>query len=110
MPKVRFVELGKQYLGLRQEILNKFDEISKKGVYVLSEDVSEFEENIVKFCETMYAVGVGSGTDAIYLSLLSLGIGPGDEVITAPNSFVATASAIARTGARIVFCDVCDAF
>jgi len=108
MPKVRFVDLGKQYLGLRQEILNKFDEISKKGDYVLSEDVSEFEENIAKFCETMYAVGVGSGTDAIYLSLLSLGIGPGDEVITAPNSFVATASAIARTGARIVFCDVGD--
>ena len=106
MPTVKFVDLGKQYLSLRQEILDKFDEISKNGDYILSKEVSEFEENFAMYCGTKYAVGVGNGSDALYLSLLSLGIGPDDEVITAPNSFVATAWIIERTGARIVFCDV----
>ena len=108
MPTVKFVDLGKQYLSLRQEILNKFDEISKKGDYILSKEVSEFEENFAMYCGTKYAVSVGNGSDALYLSLLSLGIGPSDEVITVPNSFVATAWIIARTGAHIVFCDVGD--
>ena len=106
MPTVKFVDLGKQYMSLRQEILDKFDEISSNGDYILSKEVSEFEENFAMYCGTKYAVGVGNGSDALYLSLLSLGIGPDDEVITAPNSFVATAWIIARTGARIVFCDV----
>lgn len=108
MPKVKFVNLGKQYLGLRQEILDKFDEISKNGDYILSKEVSEFEENFAMYCGTKYAAAVGNGSDALYLALLSLGIGSNDEVITAPNSFVSTASVIARAGARIVFCDVDD--
>ena len=108
MPTVKFVDLGKQYLNLRQEILDKFDEISKNGDYILSKEVSEFEENFAMYCGTKYAVAVGNGSDALYLSLLSLGIGPNDEVITAPNSFVATAWVSARTGARIRFCDVDD--
>jgi len=106
MPTVKFVDIGKQYLSIRQEILDKFDEISKTGDYILSKEVTEFEENFAMYCGTKYAVSVGNGSDALYLSLLSLGIGPNDEVITAPNSFVATAWVIARTGARIVFCDV----
>jgi len=108
MSTVKFVDLGKQYMSLRQEILDKFDEISNNGDYILSKEVSEFEENFAMYCGTKYAVGVGNGSDALYLSLLSLGIGPNDEVITAPNSFIATAWVIARTGARIVFCDVGD--
>lgn len=103
---VRFVDLGKQYMKLRDEILAKFDEISRQGAYVLSEELVKFEESFAEYCGTRYAVGVGNGSDALYLSLLSLGLGPGDEVITAPNSFVATAWVIARTGARPVFCDV----
>lgn len=108
MRTVKFVNLGKQYLKLREEILNKFDEISKKGAYILSDEVIEFEKKFAHYCGTKYAVGVGNGSDALYLSLLSLGIGQGDEVITAPNSFISTAWVIARTGARIVFCDVAD--
>ena len=108
MPTVKFVDLGKQYLSLRQEILDKFDEISTSGDYILSNEVREFEKNFAMYCGTTHAVGVGNGSDALYLSLLSLGVGPDDEVITAPNSFVATAWVIARTGARMVFCDVCD--
>ena len=106
MQRVKFVNLGKQYLKLRKEIIAKFDEISKQGAYVLSEEVEEFEKNFAEYCVTRYAVGVGNGSDALYLSLLSLEIGPGDEVITAPNSFVASAWVIAHAGARPVFCDV----
>ena len=106
MQRVKFVDLGKQYMKLRKEIIAKFDEISKQGAYVLSEELEEFEKNFAEYCGTRYAVGVGNGSDALYMSLLSLGIGHGDEVITAPNSFIATAWVIARTGARIVFVDV----
>ena len=106
MRKVKFVDLGKQYVRLRQEILAKFDEISSQGAYVLTGELEVFEKNFSQYCGTRYAIGVGNGSDALYLPLLSLGIGPGDEVITAPNSFVATAWVIARTGARLVFCDV----
>jgi len=106
MQRIKFVDLGKQYMKLRKEIIAKFDEISKQGAYILSEEVEEFEKNFAEYCGTRYAVGVGNGSDALYMSLLSLGIGPGDEVITAPNSFIATAWVIARTGARIVFVDV----
>jgi len=105
MQRVKFVDLGKQYMKLRKEIIPKFDEISKKGAYILSEEVEEFEKNFAEYCGTRYAIGVGNGSDALYMSLLSLGIGHGDEVITAPNSFIATAWVIARTGARIVFVD-----
>ena len=108
MKKVKFVELGKQYLSLRQEILFKFDEISIKGDYILSKEVKKFEENFSEYCGTKDAVGVGNGSDALYMALILLGIGPGDEVITAPNSFISSAWVIARTGARIVFCDVGD--
>ena len=106
MQRVKFVNLGKQYMKLRKEIIAKFDEISKQGNYILSEEVEEFEKNFAEYCGTCHAVGVGNGSDALYMSLLSLGIGHGDEVITAPNSFIATAWVIARTGARIVFVDV----
>lgn len=68
--------------------------------------VSRLEADFAAFCEVRHAVGVGSGTDAIWLSLMALGIGPGDEVITVPNAFVAVAEAITLCGARPVFVDV----
>lgn len=108
MRTVKFVNLGKQYLHLREEILAKFDEISKEGAYILTRELADFESHFAEYCGTRYALGVGNGFDALYLSLCALNIGAGDEVITAPNSFVATAAAIARTGARIVFSDVGD--
>jgi dTDP-4-amino-4,6-dideoxygalactose transaminase len=108
MQRVKFVNLGKQYIKHREEILAKFDEISKQGAYILSEEVEEFEKNFAEYCDTRYAVSVGNGSDALFMCLLSLGIGQGDEVITVPNSFIATAWVIARTGARIVFVDVGD--
>lgn len=108
MQTVRFVDLGIQYKGLRNEILSTFDTISSQGAYVLSQALSEFEKNFAEFCGVKYAVGVGNGSDALFMPLAAKGIGPGDEVITAPNSFIASACVIARTGARIVFSDVAE--
>lgn len=105
MTKVKFVGIDRQYLRFREEILDAFDAVSRQGVYVLGDRVASFESNFARFCGTRFAVGVGNGSDALYLSLLALGIGPGDEVVTCPNSFVATLWAIARTGARVVFSD-----
>jgi len=106
MQTVRFVDLGSQYIKLRDEILAKFDSISSQGAYVLSNDVEEFEQNFSEFCGVKYSVGVGNGSDALFMPLAIKGIGAGDEVITAPNSFIASAWVIARTGAKIVFSDV----
>ena len=108
MQTVKFVNLGKQYLDLRDEIIDVFDKISKQGNYILTDEVQEFEVNFSNYCGTKYAIGVANGSDALFLPLLSLDIGPGDEVITTPNSFIASAWVIARTGARIIFCDVAD--
>lgn len=105
MKTVRFVDLGRQYLRLRTEILEKFDEISRSGDYILSREGAAFEQEFADYCGVPHAIGVGNGSDALLLSLLALGVGPGDEVVTVPNSFVASAWVIARTGARIVFCD-----
>ena len=106
MHRVKFVDLGLQYRSLRGEILAAFDRVSKQGAYVLGKDVDQFEREFALFCGTKYAVSVANGSDALYLALVALGIGHGDEVITAPNSFLATAWAIVRAGARPVFVDV----
>ena len=106
MHTIKFVDLSSQYLSIKREILNKIDEVLTSGDYILSNEVESFEKSFAKFCDTKYAVSVANGSDALFICLKSLGIGPGDEVITAPNSFVATAWAIANTGAKIVFCDV----
>ena len=107
---VPFVNLGLQYQRLKHEIINKFDEISSNGSYVLGDEVEKFEKNFSNYCQTSYAIGVGNGSDALFFSLLALGINEGDEVITVPNSFVATAWAIANVGAKIVFVDVGNDF
>ena len=79
-----------------------------KGRLTLKEDVWDLEKNIAQYVGTKYAVGVNSGTDALFLSLLALGIGPGDEVITVSNTFIATIQAIVHTGATPVLVDVGD--
>jgi dTDP-4-amino-4,6-dideoxygalactose transaminase len=108
--KIPFVNPGLQYKGLREEILSRFDRISLTGNYVLGNEVEEFERNFADFCGTSFAIGVGNGSDALTFSLLGLGVKPGDEVITAPNSFVASAWTIANIGAKPVFVDVCEDF
>lgn len=105
---VPFVAIGKQYEEFREEILQIFDAISKTGHHVLGPHLHRFEESFAAYCGTRFAVGVGNGSDALTYSLLAHGIGAGDEVITAPNSFVASAWTIANVDATLVFADVGD--
>lgn len=88
------------------ELLDTFREVAESSAFAGGPYVARFEAQFAEFCQTRYALGVGSGTDALWLSLLALGVGPGDEVITAPNSFMATAEAISLCGARPVFVDI----
>jgi len=86
-------------------ILEKIGDLVKRGDYTLGREVDAFESRICELTGSRNAIGVGSGTDALFLSLKALGIGPGDEVITTPYTFFATIGAIATTGARPVFVD-----
>ena len=104
--QVPFVNLVSQYMNFREELIEEFDKFCKRGEYILSETLLEFEERIAEYCETKFALGVGNGSDALFLVMKALGIGRGDEVITCPNSFYATAWAIVATGAKPVFVDV----
>src|SRR5262249_46448099 len=77
-----------------------------KAAFVLGEEVAEFEREFATYCETKHCIVTNSGTSALHLALLTAGVGPGDEVITTPNTFIATAEAISYTGARPVFADI----
>lgn len=90
----------------KNEIMNSIDEVLKSGYLILGEKVRRFEESFSAYCNIKFGVGVGNGTDAIFLGLKSINIGPGDEVITVSNTAVPTVSAITATGAKPVFADV----
>lgn len=104
--QVPFVDLRLQHEPLMPEFLEAFRQVTEASAFAGGPFVARFEAEFAAFCRTRYALGVGSGTDALWLSLLALGVGPGDEVITTPNSFMATAEAISLCGARPVFVDV----
>lgn len=101
-----FVDLKAQYESIRQEIDEAIHAVIGKTAFVGGPFVAEFEKNFAAFCGVQHCVGVGNGTDALHIALKTLGIGPGDEVITVANSFIATSEAISLTGARVVFCDI----
>lgn len=105
---VPYVDLARQHAPLRAELLSAVDAVLAHGHFVQGPEVAAFEAAMAELCGVREAVAVNSGTDALVLALRVLGIGPGDEVITVPNSFVATASAIALVGATPVFVDVAD--
>jgi dTDP-4-amino-4,6-dideoxygalactose transaminase len=104
--KVPFLDLKSHHARLNEEINRAIQEVIDSGAFAGGPFVTGFEADFAAFCDCRYAVGVGSGTEALWLSLLALGVGPGDEVITVPNSFMATAEAISYCGARPVFVDV----
>jgi dTDP-4-amino-4,6-dideoxygalactose transaminase len=103
---IPFIDLTRQYRGIEQEILSATQRVYERGRFVLGEEVSAFEEEFARYCGVRYGVGVGSGTDALTLSLKASGIGEGDEVITVANSFIATALAISFAGAKPLFVDI----
>ena len=99
-------DLQQQYLHLKEEIDAAMQEVATSGHFILGPQVKAFEQEMADYCGCQYAIGVGSGTDALHLSLLALGIGPGDEVITTPFTFIATTEAIGMVGAKPVFVDI----
>ena len=103
---VPYTDFPAQNAGVRDELRGAFDEVLDSGHYIQGPNVAAFEREFAEFCEAPYATGVANGTCSLHLVLRSMGVGPGDEVITAPNSFFASAAAIALIGAKIVFADV----
>lgn len=104
--QVRFLDLKAQYDSMKEEIDAGIRDVINSSAFAGGPFVERFEEEWAEYCGTRYSVGVGSGTDALWLGLLALGVGEGDEVITVPNTFVATVEAILRTGATPVFVDM----
>lgn len=104
--KVPFLDLRLQNDPLREEINTAIQRVIDSSAFAGGPFVAEFETDFAAYCECEHAIGVGNGTDALWLALLALGVGPGDEVITVPSTFMATAEAISYTGAKPVFVDV----
>ena len=103
---IPFVDLKSQYASIKDEIDTAISEVISKTAFVGGPYLQAFEEEFASYCGAKHCVGVGNGTDAIFVALRAIGIGPGDEVITAANSFVATSEAITMAGGKVVFVDV----
>ncbi|WP_437203227.1 DegT/DnrJ/EryC1/StrS family aminotransferase [Planctomicrobium sp. SH664] len=103
---VPLIDLVGQYQSIKPQIQEAVNRVFERQTFVLGEEVETFENEIAEYCDARHAIGCASGTDALLLALMGLGIGPGDEVITSPYSFFATASCIVRAGAKPVFADI----
>ncbi|HEV2175717.1 MAG TPA: DegT/DnrJ/EryC1/StrS family aminotransferase [Terriglobia bacterium] len=103
---IPYLDLKAQYAALRDEVLDALDRVGRNASFVLGEEVAAFEREFAAYCEVNHCVALASGMSALHLALVAAGVGPGDEVITTPNTFVGTAEAISYTGATPVFADV----
>src|SRR5215469_10940625 len=101
-----FVDLKAQYRSIKPEVDSAIAQVLESGEFVLGSEVARFEKEFAAYCQASSAIGVNSGTSALHLALLAAGVGPGDEVITVPFTFVATVAAILYTGAKPVFVDI----
>ena len=104
---VPYVAFKQQVAAIKKELMKAVESVLESGQYVLSEKGKKFEKEFSEYCDTKFSTGVANGTCALHLVLRCLDIGPGDEVITAPNSFIASAGAIGVLGAIPVFADIC---
>jgi dTDP-4-amino-4,6-dideoxygalactose transaminase len=106
MINVPLLDLRAQFAQIRAEVMPAIDQVCASQHFILGQQVRALEEEISRYCAASEGIGVSSGTDALLLALMTLDIRTGDEVITSPFTFFATAGTIARTGARPVFCDI----
>jgi len=104
--KVPFLDLKAQYKQIEHEVVPVVTEAMENGMFIGGPNVEGFEKEFAEFCNSKYCIGVNSGTDALRFTLMATGIGPGDEVITVPNTFIATTEAISQVGAIPVFVDI----
>ena len=103
---IPFVDLKAQYLSIKDEIDQAIAGVLESAQFVLGEEVATFERDFASYVRASHAIAVNSGTSALHLALLAAGIGPGDEVVTVPFTFVATTAAIGMAGARATYCDI----
>jgi dTDP-4-amino-4,6-dideoxygalactose transaminase len=106
MINVPLLDLKAQYAQIRAEVLPVIEEVCASQRFVLGDHVTALEAEVAAYCASAAGIGVSSGTDALLLALMALGVGAEDEIITSPFTFFATAGTIARLGARPVFCDI----
>src|SRR5882724_9365281 len=106
MTSVPLLDLKAQYAQIRAEVMPIIEQVCVSQRFILGEHVLGLEAEVARYCASSAGIGVSSGTDALLLALMALGVGAGDEIITSPFTFFATAGTIARLGARPVFCDI----
>lgn len=106
MNKIQFVDLKVQYKSIKEEMDKAIHEVLDNTDFIMGKNVDNFEKAFATFCNAKFCIGVSNGTTALELALRAAGIGPGDEVITVPNTFIATSEAITAVGASIKFIDV----
>src|SRR5512140_431897 len=104
--KIHMVDVVGQYLKIKPDIDNAIHRVLDSGQFILGKEVGEFECQVAEYLRVRFAAGCASGTDALQIAMMALGIGPGDEVITTPFTFVATAETIAILGAKPVYVDI----
>lgn len=107
---IPYINLGLQHKNIKEDILSSIGNVLESGQFIFGDELTKFEQSYAKLSEAKYALGVANGTDALFLSLKAIGIKEGDEVITAPNSFLASASSIVIAGGTPVFADVREDF
>ncbi len=104
--QIPLVDLKRQYQAIKPEIDEAISKVISDTAFVGGKYVRSFEERFASFCGARHCVGVGNGTDALFLALRALGVGPGDEVLVPANTFIATSEAVTMTGARVAFVDM----